>query len=62
MDRGYGAFKTNIVVPGEEPQVLMPGFGAGGGTMRAGEITEALVRLLEAFEEGTEGGPGRSST
>jgi L-alanine-DL-glutamate epimerase-like enolase superfamily enzyme len=52
---GFTAFKTNIVVPGDEPQVLMPGFGGGGGTMRAGEIADALVRLLEAFEEGTKG-------
>jgi galactonate dehydratase len=55
VERGYRAFKTNIVVPGEEPQVLMPGFGAGGGTMRADEIADALVRLLEAFSEGTDG-------
>ena len=53
---GFGAFKTNIVIPGDEPQVLMPGFGAGGGTMRADAIADALVRLLEAFEEGTKGG------
>ncbi len=52
---GYRAFKTNIVVPGEEPQVLMPGFGAGGGTERADEIADALDRLLEAFAEGTGG-------
>jgi len=52
---GYRAFKTNIVVPAEEPQVLMPGFGAGGGTARAAEIAAALVRLLDAFGEGTGG-------
>jgi galactonate dehydratase len=52
---GYSAFKTNIVVPGEEPQVLMPGFGSGGGTQRAGEIADALVALLQAFEQGTGG-------
>ena len=28
VERGYGAFKTNIVVPGDEPRVLMPGFGS----------------------------------
>ena len=55
VERGYSAFKTNVVVPGDEPQVLMPGFGGGGGTMRAEEIATALVRLLEAFEEGTGG-------
>ena len=36
VERGYAAFKTNIVVPGDEPQVLMPGFGEGGGTLHAG--------------------------
>ena len=52
---GFTAFKTNVVVPGDEPQVLMPGFGGGGGTLRADEIATALVRLLEAFAEGTDG-------
>ena len=33
----------------------MPGFGEGGGTLRADEIADALVRLLEAFAEGTRG-------
>ena len=55
VERGYGAFKTNVVVPGGEPQVLMPGFGEGGGTLRADEIADALVGLLEAFAEGTRG-------
>jgi L-alanine-DL-glutamate epimerase-like enolase superfamily enzyme len=53
VERGYGAFKTNIVLPGEEPAVLMPGFGSGGGAQQAGEIADALVRLLEAFADGT---------
>jgi L-alanine-DL-glutamate epimerase-like enolase superfamily enzyme len=55
VEKGYGAFKTNIVVPGEGPAVLMPGFGAGGGTLQAGQIADALVRLLEAFRAGTGG-------
>jgi L-alanine-DL-glutamate epimerase-like enolase superfamily enzyme len=55
VERGLPAFKTNVVVPGDEPQVLMPGFGGGGGTIRAEEIAAALVRLLEAFAEGTGG-------
>jgi L-alanine-DL-glutamate epimerase-like enolase superfamily enzyme len=55
VGRGYDAFKTNVVVPGGEPQVLMPGFGAGDGTIRAQEIADALVRLLEAFAAGTNG-------
>lgn len=55
VERGYRAFKTNVVVPGEEPRVLMPGFDEGGGTLIADEIAGALVRLLEAFQEGTAG-------
>ena len=55
VEQGYSAFKTNVVVPGEEPKVLMPGFNEGGGTLQAGEIADALVRLLEAFAEGTGG-------
>src|SRR5207237_1222300 len=43
------------VVPGPDPQVLMPGFGSGDGTIHALEIAEALVRLLEAFAVGTGG-------
>ncbi len=53
IEREYQAFKTNVVVPGDEPRVLMPGFEAGGGTLQADEIADALVRLLEAFREGT---------
>ncbi|MGH3109377.1 MAG: mandelate racemase/muconate lactonizing enzyme family protein [Gaiellaceae bacterium] len=55
VERGFGAFKTNVVVPGDEPRVLMPGFGEGGGTLRAEEIAQALVHLLDAFAEGTGG-------
>jgi galactonate dehydratase len=53
VEQGYRSFKTNVVVPGEEPQVLMPGFGEGGGTLQAHEIADVLVRLLEAFRDGT---------
>jgi galactonate dehydratase len=56
VERGHTAFKTNIVVPGDEPEVLMPGFGAGGGTIRSAEIADALARLLDAFSKGTRGG------
>jgi galactonate dehydratase len=55
VERGYRAFKTNVVLPGDDPRVLMPGFHEGGGTIRADEIAEALVRLLDAFREGTAG-------
>ena len=56
VERGFGAFKTNIVVPGDEPQVLMPGFhGDGLDRNSSPGLEEALVRLLDAFREGTEG-------
>src|SRR5439155_24945328 len=56
VERGFKAFKTNIVVPGDEPQVLMPGFqGNGLGRNPSPELEDALVRLLDAFREGTEG-------
>jgi galactonate dehydratase len=56
VERGFPAFKTNIVVPGDEPQVLMPGFhGDGLDRNPSPELEEALVRLLDAFAEGTQG-------
>jgi galactonate dehydratase len=56
VERGFTAFKTNIVVPGDEPQVLMPGFhGENLDRNPSPELEDALVRLLEAFHEGTEG-------
>ncbi len=56
VERGFRAFKTNIVVPGDEPEVLMPGFyGENLDRNPSPELEDALVRLLEAFHEGTEG-------
>jgi galactonate dehydratase len=55
VERGYRAFKTNVVVPGDEPEVVMPGFGTGGEAARAQEVADVLVRLLDAFAEGTAG-------
>ena len=56
VERGFRAFKTNIVVPGDEPQVLMPGFqGDGLDRNPSRQMENALVRLLEAFREGTQG-------
>jgi galactonate dehydratase len=56
VDRGFGAFKTNIVVPGDDPRVLMPGFhGDGLERNPSPALEQALVRLLDAFREGTEG-------
>jgi galactonate dehydratase len=54
--RGFPAFKTNIVIPGDEPQVLMPGFqGDGLDRNPSPELEDALVQLLDAFAEGTQG-------
>jgi galactonate dehydratase len=56
VERGFRAFKTNVVVPGDEPQVLHPGFhGPGLDRNPSREVEDALVRLLEAFAEGTQG-------
>jgi L-alanine-DL-glutamate epimerase-like enolase superfamily enzyme len=56
VERGFKAFKTNIVVPGEQPQVLMPGFqGDGLDRNPSPELEAALVRLLDAFRDGTGG-------
>jgi galactonate dehydratase len=56
VERGFRAFKTNIVVPGEEPQVLMPGFhGEGADRNPSVALEDALVQLLDAFRKGTDG-------
>ncbi|MFY9580297.1 MAG: mandelate racemase/muconate lactonizing enzyme family protein [Gaiellaceae bacterium] len=56
VERGFSAFKTNIVVPGDEPQVLMPGFhGPGLDRNPSPDLEEALRRLLDAFRAGTDG-------
>src|ERR687888_978291 len=56
VERGFRAFKTNIVVPGDQPQVLMPGFqGPGLDRNPSTELEDTLVRLLDAFGEGTQG-------
>src|SRR5919109_969295 len=57
VERGFKAFKTNIVVPGDDPQVLMPGFqGDGLDRNPSSELEDALQRLLDAFAAGTNGG------
>src|SRR2546421_10129427 len=56
VERGFKAFKTNIVIPGDEPQVLMPGFqGDGLDRNPSTELEQALVDLLDAFRAGTGG-------
>jgi galactonate dehydratase len=56
VERGFRAFKTNIVVPGDEPRVLMPGFdGAGIDRNPSRALEDELRRLLDAFDKGTRG-------
>jgi L-alanine-DL-glutamate epimerase-like enolase superfamily enzyme len=56
VERGFRAFKTNIVVPGDEPQVLMPGFQGDDLDRNASpELEDGLRRLLDAFRTGTNG-------
>jgi L-alanine-DL-glutamate epimerase-like enolase superfamily enzyme len=52
VERGFPAFKTNVVVPGDDPQVLMPGFGTGPETPLD---PERIRLLLDAFVDGTGG-------
>ena len=62
VERGFPAFKTNVVVPGDEPQVLHPGFhGPGLERNSSHEVEAALGRLLEAFAagHGRQGGADR---
>jgi L-alanine-DL-glutamate epimerase-like enolase superfamily enzyme len=56
VQRGFRAFKTNVVIPGDEPQVLHPGFhGPGLERNPSPEVERALRDLLDAFEAGTGG-------
>ena len=56
VERGFPAFKTNVVVPGDEPQVLHPGFhGQGLERNSSPEVEAALGALLDAFAAGTDG-------
>jgi len=57
--RGFGALKTNIVIPGRPASTYFPGFGQGPNSTD-GIVTTALLerieRLIGAFAEGV--GPG----
>ena len=56
VDAGFSAFKTNVVIPGDDPQVLHPGFhGPGLERSSTPEVEAALDKLLDAFAAGTEG-------
>ncbi len=54
VSRGFTALKTNIVIPGDPPQVIMQGFGGGYGTTDQNvtpAILRAIVTLLVTFRE-----------
>lgn len=56
VEAGFPAFKTNVVIPGDDPQVLHPGFhGPGLERNSTLDVEAALDRLLEAFGAGTGG-------
>jgi L-alanine-DL-glutamate epimerase-like enolase superfamily enzyme len=56
VERGFPAFKTNVVVPGDAPQVLHPGFhGPGLERNSSPQVEAALGTLLAAFAAGTDG-------
>jgi galactonate dehydratase len=53
--RGFSAFKTNIVIPGEPATTYFPGFGGGPGSTAGvvtGEVLERIENLIAAFSEG----------
>ena len=53
--RGFGALKTNIVIPGEPATTYFPGFDRGfSGTdgVVTDDILERIEHLIEAFTEG----------
>ena len=56
VERGFGALKTNIVIPGDRPSVPMQGFQGGSGTTDQNwsrDVVAALERLMAAFRAGT---------
>lgn len=48
VSRGFTAFKTNIVIPGDPATVIMQGFGGGYGTTDQ-NITPAILRAIETL-------------
>ena len=54
VSRGFTAFKTNIVIPGNPPAVFMQGFGGSYGTTDQNvtpAILRAIVTLIGTFRE-----------
>jgi galactonate dehydratase len=52
--QGYSALKTNIIIPGEPPTVIMQGFRGGYGTTDQNidhNILDALVALIGTFRD-----------
>jgi L-alanine-DL-glutamate epimerase-like enolase superfamily enzyme len=52
--RGYTAFKANIIVPGDPPTMIMPGFGGPPGSQDLNitpRLLEVIVRQIATFRE-----------
>jgi galactonate dehydratase len=52
--RGFGALKTNIVIPGEPASVYSPGFASGPGTtdgVATRAVLDAVERLIGTLRE-----------
>ena len=59
VDRGFGALKTNIVIPGDPARTYFPGFDRGfNGTdgVVTSEVLGQIEKLIGAFSQGI--GPG----
>jgi len=59
VDRGFGALKTNIVIPGDPARTYFPGFDRGfNGTdgVVTAEVLSQIEKLIGAFSQGI--GPG----
>src|SRR5206468_109407 len=55
VQRGFTAFKTNIVIPGDPPVAFFPGFASGPNTtdgVVTVELLDQVVRLIGAFSDG----------
>ncbi|MFH0732477.1 MAG: mandelate racemase/muconate lactonizing enzyme family protein [Candidatus Omnitrophota bacterium] len=48
VKRGFKALKTNVVILGDKPEVMMQGFGGGYGTTDQ-DVTKSMIKNLESL-------------
>ena len=60
VERGFPAFKTNVVVPGDDPQVLHPGFHGEGLERNSSHEVEAALIAAAGSVRRRHGGQGRA--